>query len=276
METTQTIQVAPKNFNSSFDIAEATIKVQTMCSITEDIVFHAHNLFNRFGFLLFDPIFPQQFQDELEAIKKYFGTTIPHKRANSRGVSLIKPIPGFPDYFGTTTIETGLHTDGACSNEPPPKVIILQCVVSEPNGGDSLLLSCKLLYNHILEVMPEQLKELFRPDTFTITRDHQTTKKSVFYYDNGRIHTTFRGDTTANISPAPESLKAFNLVKTFVKDKKNILKFKLRENQILIIDNTSVMHGRLKFSENSSRQLNRVFLDGNPENLGQLYFGFNP
>jgi len=237
--------------------------------------FLGYKIFNQLGFLLLDLTSPQDSLNEIQALQKYFGKVVFHNRSDANGISLIKPMAGFSDYFGTTHGYTGLHTDGACSSQSPPKIVILQCEIPATKGGESQLLSCKLLYDYMMQFYPEFLDSLFRPNTFTITRANQSTKRAVFSNKNGKIFTIFRANGTAKISVANESSKAFHIVKEFTSDRKNILEFKLKKNQILVIDNTAVMHGRSAFSENSERQLNRIFLDGNINKPDQLKFGFN-
>ena len=261
-----------EKFDAHFNISDIIVKVPSTCSIDP---YPIYNFFNRFGFVLIQPTLPQSFKTELAALQQYFGNIIYHKRSNSNGISLIKPMLGFPDYTGTTNIATELHTDGACSSKPPPKVVILQCETPSYLGGESLLLSCKLLYEHLTKCIPKKdLDALFHPNAFTITRDQQTSKRAVFYYENNRIFTIFRGNNTAHIQPLPEAETAFEAIKSLTQDKNKILQFKLKKHQILVIDNTSVMHGRTQFPEDSTRKLNRLFLDGNIEQRDKIYFGF--
>ena len=262
-----------KIFDASFDIKKATLQISSVCSIEDDNVFLMYKTFNQFGFVLVDCTSTKGFQEELEALKKYFGQVISHKRSDINGVSIIKVIPGLPDYFGTTNEKTGLHTDGACSKQPP-HVVIFQCEIPSQYGGETQLLSCKLLYQNIKKSNPELLEKLFKSNTFTISRDNEVKTNSVFAYGNNhKIFTIFRANGNAKVSVIDESKKAFELAKKITKQKRNILQFKLKKNQILIIDNTSVLHGRLSFPENSMRKLNRLFLDGNISQK-KLDFGF--
>lgn len=261
------------SFNADFDINKATLKISSVCSIKDDSVCLLHKIFNQFGFVLIDCNSAQDFLKELEAVKKYFGRIILHKRSDVNGVFTIKVTPGLPDYFGTTNEDTGLHTDGACSQKPP-NIVIFQCEIPSQQGGETQLLSCKLLYKKLKHFNPKFVDKLFNPNAFIISRDKEVKTNSVFNYgENSKIFTIFRANGNAKVTVADESKEAFELAKEITKDKKNILQFKLKKNQILIIDNTSVLHGRLSFPKNSKRKLNRIFLDGNisPKKLD---FGF--
>lgn len=265
--------ITKTSFNSDFDVNEATLKISNFCSIKDEEIYLLYKTFNQFGFVLVDCTSAQDFLDELEALKRYFGRVIRHKRSDDNGVSAIKVTPGLPDYFGTTNEDTGLHTDGACS-KTPPKIVIFQCQIPSQQGGETQLLSCKLLYKQIIHLNSELVAKLFDPNTFTIIRDEEVKTNCVFAYgENNKIFTIFRANGNAKVSVADESKEAFLLARKITKDKRNILQFKLKKNQILIIDNTSVMHGRLSFPINSKRKLNRLFLDGNisPKRLN---FGF--
>ncbi|MDJ0600468.1 MAG: TauD/TfdA family dioxygenase [Crocosphaera sp.] len=267
-----------ETFNSNFDISNATLTASSFFSIKDNHISRIYEVFNRYGFVLIHLTSPKVFLEELGIFDKYFGNIIYHNRSDSSGISLIKIIPNFSNYFGTTNENTGLHTDGSCSKKPP-KIVILYCEISSEIGGESQLLNCKLLYNNIVKYAPDLLNVLFEPNVFTITRDNESFTQPVFYYENDRVFTRFRGNKTAKISVLPKAKKAFNFIKKFVCDPKNILQFKLKQNQFLVIDNTMVMHGRTEFPKDSPRKLNRVFFDGNIKNSQfpyQIQFGFEP
>ncbi|MDJ0509464.1 MAG: TauD/TfdA family dioxygenase [Crocosphaera sp.] len=267
-----------ETFNSKFNLLNATLTASSFFSIKNNHIYQMYEVFNRCGFVVINLTSPKVFLEELGAFDKYFGNIIYHNRSDSSGISLIKVIPEFSNYFGTTNDNTGLHTDGSCSKNPP-KIVILHCEIPSEIGGESQLLNCKLLYNNMVKYAPDLLNVLFEPNVFTITRDNESFTQPVFYYENDRVFTKFRGNGTAKISVLPKAKKAFNFINKFICNPKNILQFKLKKNQLLVIDNTMVMHGRTKFPKDSPRKLNRVFFDGNVENSQfshQIKFGFQP
>ena len=264
-----------QTFDSSFKINDAIIDAESISSMGSFLVSKMYEVFNTWGFVIIHPTSVQNFTNELSSIQEYFGRIIKHNRSGNDGISLISPMEGYPNYFGTTNEATGLHTDGSASPRPP-QIVILQCEIPSKKGGDSQLLSCKALYDYLSNFHSEQLHTLFDPEAFTIIRDKETYTRPVFYFYDDRVFTVFRANGIADVKISSKASKAFELAIEFTHDIKNILQFKLRKNQVLIIDNTAVMHGRTRFPLNSLRKLNRVYLDGQIKRPEILYFGIEP
>ena len=262
-------------FDSRFPIEQAFITIQNVFDVDVKTIFKIYEIFNRWGFVVLEPLTSGDFSEELKSIKRLFGEVVSHNRADENGISLIKPIKGLPDYFGTTNVDTGLHTDGSF-NETPPNIIILQSVIPSEEGGESQLLSSKLIFERLFQEDQSALSCLFKPNAFSIMRDNQSITRSVFRYVDEKVYTVFRANGTAKVFVPEKYYMSFQLMKSMASDPKNILKFKLKSHQMLVLDNTSVLHGRSAFPEGSNRTLNRVFLDGALPDSELLQFGFKP
>jgi alpha-ketoglutarate-dependent taurine dioxygenase len=223
------------------------------------------------------------FRFELAELKKYFGNDFEHRRAKKNGISTIKLEPSFPSYFGTNNASTGLHTDGSYDKDPP-KIVIHQCVVPSKNGGETLLVSFKNVYRQIIN--DESIITLLScpTKTFTISRDKKTFTRSVFCdcEKDGRVKAYFRSSrhqNTAHVFTTSTGYiqEAFDKLDEIIHRSENILTFKLNMFDILVLDNTSVLHGRNEFEDKSDRTLHRLMLDGNIDcHAEKLCFGFEP
>ena len=152
-----------------------------------------------------------------------------------------------------------------------------QAPLPDPIGGYSLLVSSKAIYKYLAEQDYNGLKLLFEPNIFSIKRDNQFHRRAIFQLKNSLVEMAFRyNDGKASVSVLPEASRAFNLIIEFVNNPKNQLAFKLEKGQILITDNTSILHGRTGFSINSTRKLNRLNFDGLSQYYSRLLFGFKP
>ena len=68
---------------------------------------------------------------------------------------------------------------------------------------------------------------------------------------------------------------AVELVRAFLADPSNVLTFVLAPNQILLLDNWSVLHGRTAFADGDRRLLNRInFLADSKYASDDLVLGF--
>jgi alpha-ketoglutarate-dependent taurine dioxygenase len=88
---------------------------------------------------------------------------------------------------------------------------------------------------------------------------------------NGNVWLTYRFDGEVKLDLAPdEAHEAFDLLVNFFNRSENQIDFKLQPNQIMICDNTSVVHCRTAYQAGSGRKLNRLQVDGT--GIKQLQF----
>jgi alpha-ketoglutarate-dependent taurine dioxygenase len=277
-----------KDFDSNFEISRALLEIQTVGKISKNEIDNMYKIFQRWGFVVIRPNETGEdmgyFEDELLELKKYFGNDFEHERSRENGITTIKLELGFPNYFGTNNARTGLHTDGSYDKNPP-KIVIHQCIVPSENGGETLLVSFKNVYRQIAN--DESIITLLScpTNTFTISRDGRVFTRSVFCdcEEDGRIRASFRScrhQKTATVfatSPDGYIERAFDKLDEIIHRPESILTFKLNKFDILVLDNTSVLHGRKEFEDNSDRTLHRLMLDGQIDcHREKLCFGFEP
>lgn len=209
----------------------------------------------------------------LARLGRHFGSPIRHKLSDENGVHPIRTIPGYPSYANTTNADLLLHTDGSFE-ENPPKVMLISCERPAPVGGDSRVCFASELYETMRRDYPDELPGLWLADSFTIQRDDRKASKPVFKaVGKNRIAITFRFGGDVEVILRPEAAKGFNRIVSLLNDPANFIEFKLQENEILVFDNTAVLHGRTDFPPDSGRVLHGLWLDGLPRE-GSLTFGF--
>ncbi|PSB02098.1 TauD/TfdA family dioxygenase [Merismopedia glauca] len=212
-------------------------------------------------------------QQNLLALPSCLGKIISHNLSDASGIVSVKCHLENTAYVNATSQELTLHTDGTFERQSI-RIIALQSVIAANKGGLSILVDGKDVYQHIAKINPKQLPILFEPDVLTVTRDRQTASKPIFSFNkNGELQIAFRCDQTAQITVKPEAVEVFVQIKQFVENPAHQLRFKLEPHQILILDNTRMLHGRTEFDESEPRFLNRLWFDGN---LPHLQLGFVP
>lgn len=279
-----------KTFDSKFSedriilpIARVCQSGTQLCALSDEEKAGMYNIFRRYGVVVLRPHSSnfEDYENELLSIKELFGNDVEHERSNQAGISKIKidTDPEWSDYFGTNNSETGLHTDGSYTQEPP-KIVIHQCIrPAKDVGGKTQLVSCKNIYSQLKEDSSDLIEHLICPnDVFTINRSQKTSTKSVFCdcKRNGRTEATFRSRGPANITISPgKAEEAFRKFDYLVHEPSNIFTMRLRMHDILVIDNTAILHGRESF-EDPGRELNRLLLDGKiPHADKTLQLGFS-
>ena len=280
-----------KVFDNSLTKENITVRINKICeleknniksSITDLEQEKIYKIFRKYGVVLLKPHTPYfDFSKELEVMKEYFGNdSEPKHDCSENGVSTIKPEEGYEEHFSKSKSETGLHTDGSYSHNPP-KIVVHQCISSAQEGGRTQLVSCK----NILSKLKEESREIFDflkcdREVFYIGRGEHGRWQHIFCdcQHTGRIEVIFRSKGPAIIKPSKNSKinEAFHKFDKFAHDHKNIVSFRLEPHDILIIDNTSVLHGRDEFQDDN-RELKRLWLDGKSHKKDiDLYLGFDP
>jgi alpha-ketoglutarate-dependent taurine dioxygenase len=231
--------------------------------------------FNNFGFIILQHKPSINPKKHLLNLSKYFGNIISHEHSDVDGIVPVSPVDGFPSYVNTTTSDLPLHTD--CSfAEIPPKIVALQCEIAAESGGITRLGDGKLVYKYLARENKSELLSLFHPDAMTVQRANREATKPIFEEHQGRIHIRFRSDNAVNILVKPEAINAFREVNNFFQCSKNQALFKMDSHQILIMNNSRILHGRTSFHKDEQRKFNRIWFDGVSSYANDLQFGFCP
>lgn len=252
-------------FDSFTKVEDLVYKVSSVKDMNKKQKEDLFMLFNRYGAVVLEHDPSDDARQQLIDISKYFGNVVGHDRADNDGVTTIANLEGFEGYLGASNEDHPLHTGGVYSEEPPI-IILLQCIKQSTTGGETILVSSKKIYDYLSESAPKSLEKLKKKGVVTIKRNDAESSRPIFdenFLGNGKLMFTFRCDNVIRfeITPADMILPIAD-IKRFIDSKENQIKFKLKENQILIADNTSVMHARTAFPANEERCLLRITTDG--------------
>jgi hypothetical protein len=151
-----------------------------------------------------------------------------------------------------------LHTDGAEAPLPAPDVFTLFCVRQSARGG---ALQCL----HVREVeralAPDVLATLRTPFRFDRRGDQEpgqdsTTAKPVLFRQRGRSAITYlrsyieHGHEHPGVPPlTPDQRAALDTLDALIASGPAIVTGKLREGELALFDNLSLLHGRTEFED---------------------------
>lgn len=234
----------------------------SVSTLTATHVIEMMNRFAQFGFVILNcELTPDSKQDFVQ-LAKYFGKIIRHNQSDDLGILPITLLPDYPDYANTQCNHLALHTDGAFETIPPA-VMAMQCEIADDVGGLTCLVDGYDVYRYLLEADPVGLQYLFEPDVFHIQRDNQSAQRAIFWHDEqGCLKIAFRSDTVAKISVKPHAQPVFERIKQYLANPSHQFQWHLQPGQILIFDNTRMLHGRTAFSPNSRRRINGLWFEG--------------
>ncbi len=268
-----------ETFDAENSVEQFLIKVDDVSSMTPTQKDDFFSTFNRFGAALLEHEPSENPRQNLVDLGKYFGNLVGHDRADPEGVTTIANLKGFDGYLGASNVDHPLHTGGVYSDQPPI-IILLQCIKQSSVGGETILVSSKKICDHIRAVDPKGFERLSQPDSLSIRRGDAVAARPVFdkdYFGNGAYLFTFRCDDVIEFGIKPASLVlTLAEIKRFIDSPENQVRFRLKENQILVADNASVMHARTAFPADEDRKLLRLTLDGKAADTGYpLTLGFH-
>jgi alpha-ketoglutarate-dependent taurine dioxygenase len=230
--------------------------------------------FNRYGFVILACDDITDSREDLLALKLHLGNAAPHMRADTDGIVQINAFSEKQGFLGSSAERHLPHTDGAFSDNPE-LITALQCITPATQGGVSQLASAQAAYTYLATSFPERVHELSRPDALTIRRGTQTSTQPVFLHNNRYLRIRFRmPDGAAKITPHPEVYDLFNELSCFLTKPENILELELEKGQVLIVDNTALVHGRTSYAPNEPRNMRRLNFDASGPLCTRMIFGF--
>jgi alpha-ketoglutarate-dependent taurine dioxygenase len=222
-------------------------------------------------------------QQTLKEVSQRFGRVQSHIRADANGLVGIstdaivnREWENFrSEYHGVSAEEFLPHTDGSYLHGmlhrdgkyiqlQPPGMLVLQCWQRAPAGGANILIDGQRVFADLLASKPRYAEILSTKGCVTYCRDDQIAfNRAVFEkQEDDSFALRFRYDSTAYL--ADWALEAFHaLQRDYWSDPEYEMSVALEEGQILVIDNTRMLHGRQAFSAGDSgktRSMRRIWL----------------
>jgi alpha-ketoglutarate-dependent taurine dioxygenase len=219
----------------------------------------------------------------LRQVAERFGRVQSHIRADANGLVGIATDAVVnhdweqfrSEYHGVSAEEFLPHTDGsylhgivyangAYEQLLPPRMLLLQCVQAAASGGQNVLIDGQAVRRDLARERPGDLALLSRKGCVTYCRDDQIALDCAVFQalDDGTVMLRFRYDTTAYV--ADWAMEAFaTLQNRYFADSKYFIRRSLAADEILVIDNHRMLHGRDAFADagaGQKRQMRRVWL----------------
>jgi alpha-ketoglutarate-dependent taurine dioxygenase len=148
----------------------------------------------------------------------------------------------------TTAHGIGFHTD-----HHKARFIAWYCYKQTDNGGESLLIDAKKIYLSLPMDLQENLKTVY-------LYEHQ------IYDDDKKYYPFVESDENNNlqfhcslVNDKDKKIPAFNYFEKLM-NKTEPIKIKLKEKDILIIDNHRIFHGRTPIKGSKDRYLKRFWI----------------
>ena len=163
------------------------------------------------------------------------------------------------------------HTDGAYLDSitvhqnsfrriQPPKYVILECLTQMSIGGESLIIDGDRILNDVVNMCPRLITPLF-DRSVTFFHKNIIANRVPIFEKNEKEGERY----SIRYSYDPEMLLPEHLIEPinyfnneFILNKRYCTTHKLSEREIIVLDNTRVLHGRNEFT--GSRELRRAWI----------------
>ncbi|MEV0375114.1 TauD/TfdA family dioxygenase [Streptomyces sp. NPDC050636] len=269
-------QITRQSFDAAFPVESQILEIP---SVRRMSLMQQRGMLDRFdahGFVILRCLDLSDSYQDLLGLGRYFGNPAPHPRADDQGIVGINAFKRTAGFLGSTPAEHLLHTDGAF-RDAPEKIITLQCVTPAAIGGMTILASAQAAYDHVARVFPDKIELLSRADALTVTRTSQSSTQAVFTCSGEWRGIKFRmRDGAAEVAPHADAQEIFEELCRFFEAPENRFQFRLEAGDILIADNTAIVHGRTSFAPHEPRNMRRLNFDATGPACARMIFGFLP
>lgn len=271
----------------TLSVESTIVKIGRVGDMNAHQIAQMYETINKYGFAIVEHApRPGEEVEEVVELGVHFGKSVVHDRADKRGIVVVAELSGYGEFVGASSGPHLMHTGGTFMPwKDVPKIVILQCEKQSRVGGLSMISPGAAAYRYFKQEHPELLPLLTNDDVFAVKRSARGagqfgntggTRKAIFdtsRLENGNIWLTFRFDGEVKLDLQPdEAHEAFDKLVDFFNRSENQVDFKLQPNQIMVCDNTSVVHSRTAFQAGSGRKLNRLQCDG--VGIKELSWGF--
>ena len=161
-------------------------------------------------------------------------------------------------YYVNSIFSQPLHTDEGyrCAF---PRFVSLYCVRPSLTGGVSTIVKTTDVLDKLYKIFDNDVNSFFQSNFLDLDTAYEKINKQIFFYLNktriGMSYSPF----LKNITTSEVGHKMIGVINQFIHDPLNQYRIKLKENDLLIMDNCQVLHGRTAFSENDERLMLRLW-----------------
>jgi len=231
-------------------------------------------LLNQQGFVILDlsPILQVNLDDLGLWLSNFLGDLMTKKNPHRKNYCPVIAESN-SKYFVNSSFSQPLHTDEGYS-KTYPKYLALYCKHQANNGGVSTLFDFFSLYPLLCQYFSKTLKQLNTMDAVTLHGITGFEAKPILLSTSLNDPAISYCATLKQMSCSLEVFKIFNFITRYIHQPLSQIRFKLQSNQVLLLDNTRILHGRTKFDINDRRELYRYWFNenciNNKENLNEI------
>jgi alpha-ketoglutarate-dependent taurine dioxygenase len=157
-----------------------------------------------------------------------------------------------------------LHTDDGFRDDPP-MILAMLCEFQSQNGGYSKLVRgldvISFLCEQHIELIEDALQNQLLIHTTHDGKNHKSRTLYELSFNTQNIGISW-SPFARIVRGSSNGEQLYRIINKFCQSPENQITFKLNPGEILVIDNTSMFHGRSEFCKYQKRRLIRAWYDG--------------
>ena len=193
----------------------------------------------------------------IKLLQKLFGRSVKDVGIKKKYIAKVAPAKN-GKYYVNSIFAQPLHTDEGYRNEFP-RFVSLYCVKPSQTGGVSTIVSVKSVLAELHRLFGSDVNNFLRSNFLQIESAYETINKQVLFELNDNVIGMSYSPILRNITTTELGYKMITCINQFIHDPSNQYRIKLNENDLLIMDNCQVFHGRTAFGENDTRLMLRLW-----------------
>lgn len=194
-------------------------------------------------------------------LKNLLGTPFIDKNPEKRAYAKVQAEEN-AKYYINSNLAQPIHTDEGHTTHYP-RYAVLYCSKQAQFGGDSIVVQLNPLYKQLKKHFGSAIEQLFQKDSITVHNVYGQERKSVLIkLDDGHIGISY-SPVLQKMWCSDQVFQQFDFITTYVHKPENQTRLKLREGQMLLLDNCRMLHGRTAFPKNDGRLLYRYWFGNN-------------
>lgn len=193
----------------------------------------------------------------LRVLKKILGRQIRDVGINKKYIAKVEASK-YGKYYINTAFSQPLHTDEGYRNVFP-RFVSLYCIRPSLVGGMSTIVKVEELLAELHKKFKEDVENLFQPSFIQIDTLAGLINKQILFPINEKITGLSYSPILRHIQTTELGDEMISFINQFIHDPNNQYRIQLKANDLLIMDNCRVLHGRTAFNENDNRLLLRLW-----------------
>lgn len=224
------------------------IDIENYSSIKSYIAEHGFMVINCKG---------KQLLSIIRLLQNVFGKQLKDVGIKKKFVAKVAPSKN-GKYYINSILSQPLHTDEGYRCEFP-RFVSLYCIRPSLTGGVSTLVKTNEVLASLYNLFGNDVNSFFQANFLQLDTAYEKINKQILFHLNETSVGMSYSPILKNVTTTEVGHKMISAINQFIHNPLNQYRIKLKEYDLLIMDNCQLLHGRTAFAENENRLMLRLW-----------------